>query len=407
MRLWASSTLLRCVMFVAALVVLRAGFSSQVLLPAPGLQVQGLASVLNLNQWRPSVLAGRRRRRLLQAGLEDLGLVLHSPVRATVTRLTPAPPAPPAASKSSKSMTSSDLVYKWAEGDVRTDRYSVLVNTFRGRDALAVRLLDHYAQCALLDRVVLVWNDLGREVPEAVLLAVARHQDSGRVGVVLQRASSNLTNRFRPQPLVRTDVIFSTDEDVQYACELLDYGFGVARAFPDKLVGFAPRLLKRVGGGYKYSWYNAYKEGMYNTVWTTKGAFLRREHHELFFANEEFAQVRAEVDLRVTGEDILMSLMHAFFAGPRKVQAILVPKGAFKAFESSANLFETSSEHRKHIMGMVKERFRRRGKPNEVPNHTKDSWCEPYALPPMCDHNFTFARREFDHKNADPQFHKV
>lgn len=52
----------------------------------------------------------------------------------------------------------------------------------------------------------------------------------------------SLNNRFKPLPDVRTDAIFSVDDDLLVPCETLEFAFELWTSAPDQLVGFVPRM---------------------------------------------------------------------------------------------------------------------------------------------------------------------
>lgn len=52
----------------------------------------------------------------------------------------------------------------------------------------------------------------------------------------------NLNNRFKPIEDLRTDAIFSVDDDVIVPCQTLDFAFTVWQTAPRTMVGFVPRV---------------------------------------------------------------------------------------------------------------------------------------------------------------------
>lgn len=305
--------------------------------------------------------------------LADLSRDEHARHLATLQRLRKRGLIRPAPSASAPSGNA----YAWADEAVVEDRYTVLINTFRGRDKHVAHLIDHYAACAKLDRVAVVWNDVGRPLPPVIVRALARNE--GRAAVALH-ATSNLTNRFRQQPVVRTSLIFATDEDVRYDCALVDYAFMLARRRPHAIVGFAPRSLVAVGDAFRYFWLGSYATGRYDTVWVTKGGFARREVYEQYHASEIFAGVRAEADLRVTGEDILFAFSHAFHDPSAEVKAVLVPRGSFRTLSVETSLAARTSEHRTGVFAMIQRILDRddSGRGDLALRMYVDEWCAPF-----------------------------
>lgn len=52
----------------------------------------------------------------------------------------------------------------------------------------------------------------------------------------------NLNNRFKPIKDLRTDAIFSVDDDVIVPCSTMDFAFSVWQSASDTMVGFVPRM---------------------------------------------------------------------------------------------------------------------------------------------------------------------
>lgn len=81
---------------------------------------------------------------------------------------------------------------------------------------------------------------------------------------------------------------------------------------PKKTVGFEPRLFNITStpedeAGKGYEWDQACQgDCMYNTLWMTKGGFLRVEDLKAFW-KPRWEHVRKMVDNYTTGEDMLMS----------------------------------------------------------------------------------------------------
>jgi len=101
-------------------------------------------------------------------------------------------------------------------------RYTVLVNTFRGRDDAVLEVLKGYSKCDRVDKVFVVWNDFERPIPHNIASFAAESQGS----IVIQvQKSTSLSNRWLVPDLVETTAIFSTDEDIMYSCTALEAAF--------------------------------------------------------------------------------------------------------------------------------------------------------------------------------------
>lgn len=211
-------------------------------------------------------------------------------------------------------------------------KYTVVINAFR-RDDKAEQSFRSFAEqasctgivglCASrIDRVILIWNDFERAVPEPI---IAIQNQYPHIAYVQKSSSSSLSNRFVLWPSIRTDAIFTTDDDVYYSRRAMEQAFDYWLEHQDAAVGFAPRLMVRTMGSYAYSWDAAYHKKWYNIIFVTKGGFLHRKFHNLYFSDTRFDLVRSMVDEYTTAEDILMAFIHALHAGPGNVKAIDIP----------------------------------------------------------------------------------
>lgn len=124
--------------------------------------------------------------------------------------------------------------------------YTVLINTWK-RDSLLKQAVAHYASCSGTDAIHVVWSESAP--PSGSLKAYLRK-------IVLSKSQSahkpnfrfdlneedNLNNRFKPIEDLRTDAIFSVDDDVIVPCSTLDFAFTVWQSASDTMVGFVPRM---------------------------------------------------------------------------------------------------------------------------------------------------------------------
>lgn len=52
----------------------------------------------------------------------------------------------------------------------------------------------------------------------------------------------SLNNRFKPLADIRTEAVFSVDDDLLVPCQTLEFAFELWTSAPDQLVGFVPRM---------------------------------------------------------------------------------------------------------------------------------------------------------------------
>ena len=194
--------------------------------------------------------------------------------------------------------------------DVFDDAYTVVLNTYK-RDSCLKRVVNHWRQCEFALDVRISWSDVDRNPPDWL----THTNNDAPAGLVIDRYDRNrLTNRFFPvdgEEEFKTNALFSIDDDLLLDCELIDEAFQLWRRNKgERMVGVAPRLLKPTG----YKWDEPYEpNGEKNTLFVTKGAFVKREAYDAFFAPKPavLQELRRLVDKHTTAEDMLMSIVYA------------------------------------------------------------------------------------------------
>jgi hypothetical protein len=118
----------------------------------------------------------------------------------------------------------------------------VVINTWR-RPALLRRSVAHYAACAGVDAVHVVWSE-PRPPPETLRRGVLGLNGTRRgadVRFEINDADS-LNNRFRPIRGLAAEAVFSVDDDLIVPCSTLRFAFSVWQSAPSAMVGFVPRM---------------------------------------------------------------------------------------------------------------------------------------------------------------------
>uniref|UniRef100_A0A5B7BCA8 Glycosyl transferase 64 domain-containing protein n=1 Tax=Davidia involucrata TaxID=16924 RepID=A0A5B7BCA8_DAVIN len=197
--------------------------------------------------------------------------------------------------------------------------YTVLINTWK-RNSLLKQSVAHYASCSMTDAIHVVWsetdppsNRLKASLKEVVFKkSLTAHKPNFRFDL---NKEDNLNNRFKPIEDLRTDAIFSVDDDVIVPCSTLDFAFTVWQSAPLTMVGFVPRMhwLDGVKNGimyYKYGgWWSVWWMGTYSMV-LSKAAFFHRKYLDLYTSNMP-SSIRDYVTRERNCEDIAMSLLVA------------------------------------------------------------------------------------------------
>ncbi|XP_043718255.1 glycosylinositol phosphorylceramide mannosyl transferase 1-like [Telopea speciosissima] len=201
--------------------------------------------------------------------------------------------------------------------------YTVLINTWK-RNSLLKQAVGHYASCSGADAIRVVWSE--SDPPSKSLKAYLKHIVQSKSQTAHKpnfkfdlNEEDNLNNRFKPIEDLRTDAIFSVDDDVIVPCTTLDMAFTVWQSAPSTMVGFVPRMhwidVEKDGDAYyKYGgWWSVWWMGTYSMV-LSKASFFHRMYLDLYTYTMP-SSIRDYVTRERNCEDIAMSLLVANATG--------------------------------------------------------------------------------------------
>ena len=203
-------------------------------------------------------------------------------------------------------------------------RFTVVLNTFERRIALQ-KAVAHYATCASVAEIVVVWSEQ-TPVPEATdanarlfFPAPRNSASSASSGDARYEAprvryeahdTTSIQNRFEVTG-VRTSAVFHVDDDVRMPCGALAEGFEAWRANRDVLVGFFPRAhawsAPLCRHAYVWDDWSLRLGGEFSIV-LTKAAFSKAQYLGLY-ARGLPPEARAYIDARKNCEDVAMQLL--------------------------------------------------------------------------------------------------
>ncbi|CAN6481017.1 unnamed protein product [Victoria cruziana] len=213
----------------------------------------------------------------------------------------------------------------WRSGSVSPakDGYTVLINTWK-RNSLLKKSVAHYASCIGTDAIHVVWSESDppsedlkmylREIVEKK--SQTAHKPNLRFDL---NEEDNLNNRFKPIKDLRTEAIFSVDDDVIVPCKTLDFASTVWQSASNTMVGFVPRMhwLDEENAStayYKYGgWWSVWWMGTYSMV-LSKAAFFHRKYLDLYTYKMP-SSIHDYVTRERNCEDIAMSLLVANATG--------------------------------------------------------------------------------------------
>lgn len=201
--------------------------------------------------------------------------------------------------------------------------YNIVINTWKRNDLLK-QSVSHYASCSGLDSIHIVWSE--PDPPSESFIKFLHHvvHSNSRDGrkIVLKFdiiKEDSLNNRFKEIKDLKTDAVFSIDDDIIFPCSSVEFAFNVWQSAPDTMVGFVPRMhwidqSKGNTGSYVYAgWWSVWWTGTYSMV-LSKAAFFHKKYFSLY-TNEMPASIREFTTKNRNCEDIAMSFLVANVTG--------------------------------------------------------------------------------------------
>ena len=216
-----------------------------------------------------------------------------------------------------------------SKGELKTDGFTVLLNTFKRRDLLK-RALKHYVRCENVEHIRVVWSE--QTAPPNIwskedakdFFAEPPAKKRGGGGAVQQafvrydwHPTTSIQNRFTPLENLPTEAVFHVDDDVRIPCNKLSLGFQTWKKNKNALVGYFPRSHAKRGAQagnaceLRYVWNDFELFFMSKSKYSialTKAAF---SHAKYLGVYEKFLPigVREYVDKRKNCEDIAMQML--------------------------------------------------------------------------------------------------
>lgn len=124
--------------------------------------------------------------------------------------------------------------------------YTLLINTWKRNDLLK-RSISHYSSCPGLVSIHIVWSE--PDPPSDSLNKFLNHvirlnsKNGRRIELKYDiNEEDSLNNRFKEIKNLKTDALFSIDDDVIFPCRSMELAFSVWQSAPDTMVGFVPRV---------------------------------------------------------------------------------------------------------------------------------------------------------------------
>ncbi|KAL2539896.1 Glycosyltransferase family 64 protein C4 [Abeliophyllum distichum] len=237
-------------------------------------------------------------------------------------------------------------------------KYALLINTWKRNDLLK-QSISHYASCPGLDSIYIVWSE--PDPPSDSLIKFLNHVllsdsiDGREISLKFNvNKEDSLNNRFKEIKDLKTDAVFSIDDDVIFPCTSVEFAFSVWQTAPDTMVGFVPRLhwddrSKVNQDNYVYrGWWSVWWTGTYSMV-LSKAAFFHKKYLNLYTYSMP-SSIREYVTKNRNCEDIAMSFLVANATG---TPPIWVKGKIFEIGSTGISSLGGHTEKRSHCVNPV------------------------------------------------------
>ncbi|WOL08383.1 hypothetical protein Cni_G17136 [Canna indica] len=236
--------------------------------------------------------------------------------------------------------------------------YTILINTWKRNDLLK-QSVTHYASCVGVESIRVVWSEHDRpsdSLQDALWQSVQKSSkrcDDIELKFDLHEENS-LNNRFKQVEGLKTDAVFSVDDDVLFPCASMELAFSAWQSAPTAMVGFVPRMhwMDKMAGTnkeyYKYGgWWSVWWKGTYSMV-LSKATFFHKKYLYMY-TNHMPASIRNYVTKYRNCEDIAMSFL---VANTTRAPPIWVKGKIFEIGSSGISSLGDHSEKRSHCLNL-------------------------------------------------------
>lgn len=199
-----------------------------------------------------------------------------------------------------------------ADSSEEEEKFTIIIQTYNRTDVL-LKLLNHYQGVPHLQRIIIVWNNIGEQTPAKLWSSLGPHP----VQVVFKEQTSNrMRNRLQPFPEIDTDAVLMLDDDTLISVPDISFAFSVWKQFPDQIVGFVPRKhVSMAAGVYSYGSFELQDPetagGDKYSMVLIGAAFFHRRYLQLF--QDQPQAVHALVDETQNCDDIAMNFAVALY----------------------------------------------------------------------------------------------
>nr|CAB3244014.1 exostosin-2-like [Phallusia mammillata] len=171
-----------------------------------------------------------------------------------------------------------------------------------------------------LSMILVVWNNQQKSFPARNEWPIIDHQWK-----VIQTTSNKLSNRFFPYEEIKTEAVLAIDDDIiMLTADEIEFGYQVWREFPDRVVGFPPRLHIWTPDNklrYESEWKN-------NISIVLTGAAFYHNYFNYLYTYKMPGDIHEWVDEHMNCEDIAMNFIVSNHTGKAPIK--VTPRKKFK-----------------------------------------------------------------------------
>ncbi|XP_072164852.1 exostosin-2-like [Diadema setosum] len=202
--------------------------------------------------------------------------------------------------------------------------FTAVVLTY-DREQSLFEVIKQISQTPSLSKVLVVWNHQEKTPPPA-----DHWPKINKPLKVVQTKENKLSNRFYPYDEIETECILAIDDDIiMLTPDELEFGYGVWREFPDRLVGFPSRLHLWENGKWKYE-----SEWMNDISMVLTGAAFYHKYYSHAYTHKMSPHIKTWVDAHMNCEDIAMNFLIANITGKAPIK--VTPRKKFKCPECTS-----------------------------------------------------------------------
>lgn len=212
--------------------------------------------------------------------------------------------------------------------------FTVVILAYDRIDSL-FEVIQSVDQVPSLKKILVIWNNQKESYPILSSWPVTKNPIK-----VIQTTANKLGNRFYPYDDIETEAIFAIDDDiVMLTTDEMEFAYQVWREFPDRLVGFPPRLhiINQTTGEVRYE--SEWKNDI--SIVLTGAAFYHKYYNHLYTYKMP-SGVRDWVDDHMNCEDIAMNFLITNFTGKAPIK--VAPRKKFTC-PTCTNGLSVAKEH--------------------------------------------------------------